>query len=304
MITSCEELGIHIGTTVRGKWKNRTYTIVRTLGAGSNGTVFLVNRGGSHYALKVGYDSIDLMSEVNALRTLSKSANSFRGMLIDVDDVVIKGKEYPFFVMKFHEGTTITSFLQKHGEEWYYLIGSNLLKKLQELHHQGYIFGDLKMENIIVSAYGHVELIDFGGMTAKGRSIKQFTELYDRGFWGAGSRVAEDSYDLFSFAVVMMRTFDQQEQLSKAAKGLPQNRSHTDLIEFAERNEKLKAAMPFLQKALRGEFFSTQAAADAWRKLLPRTSHLPNKSNRSTWLSWCFALSVVLFGITIYLYWP
>lgn len=304
MITSCEELGIKVGMTVRGKWKNRAYTIVRTLGSGANGTVFLVNRAGSQYALKVGYDPIDLLSEVNALRTLSQAANSFCGMLIDVDDFVIQGKEYPYFVMKFIEGTIITHYLHKNSVDWYYLIGMNLLKKLNELHQQGFIFGDLKMENVLVSAYGHVELIDFGGMTAKGRSVKQFTELYDRGFWGTGTRVADESYDLFAFAILMMKAVDRHDSLSKAAKGLPQNRNLADIIEYADQNEKLNIVMPFLRKALKGEFSSTREACEAWRKLLPRTAVLPSKPVRGTWLSVCFALSVVLFGVTVYLYWP
>ncbi|WP_235857645.1 protein kinase domain-containing protein [Paenibacillus albiflavus] len=304
MITSSEELGLAVGSTIRGKWRNRAYTIVRTLGAGSNGTVFLVNRGGTQYALKVGYDSVDLMSEVNALRTLSKSTSSFHGMLIDVDDVIVSGKEYPFFVMKFHEGTTIASFLQKHGSDWLYLIGMNLLRKLQELHDQGYVFGDLKMENIIVSSYGHVELIDFGGMTAKGRSVKQFTELYDRGFWGAGSRVAEDSYDLFAFAILIMRTVDTQDSLSKLAKGLPQNRNLQDLKDFVDRSEKLNSAKMFLHQAISGQLNSTRAACEAWRKLLPKTTSSATKSGSGSWLPWCFALSIVLLGVTVYLYWP
>ena len=53
------------------------------------------------------------------------------------------------------------------------------------------------MENVIVADYGHVELVDYGGVTAVGKSIRQFTEIYDRGYWNAGSRAADASMIYF-----------------------------------------------------------------------------------------------------------
>lgn len=303
MTTSSEELQLHTGMTLCGKWRNQSYTIIRTLGAGANGKVFYVKRAGSHYALKVGLDPVDLLSEVNALRTLSRASASFRGLLLDVDDFVYRGKEYPFFVMKYIDGTTMVRFFEKQGEEWFYLIGLNLLKKLCELHTRGFVFGDLKMENVMVSAYGQVELIDFGGVTLMGRSVKQFTELYDRGFWGAGSREADEQYDLFSFAVLMSLSMDRKGVLNDAAKGLPQTRSVQDLVRYVQENEKLAEAAPFLQLALSGGFPSSREAYESWRKLLQKTGKLPNKPVRTGWLSVCFTLSLILFAITVYYYW-
>jgi len=293
------------GTSLRGKWKGRSYNIIRTLGSGANGTVYYVRSGSAHFALKVGRDTLDLQSEVNTLKALSQTATSYKNLLVDVDDIVWDGKEYPFFVMKYMEGSSLSSFMERRDTEWLYLIGHNLLRKLKELHGQGYIFGDLKMENIIVSAYGHVELIDFGGVTPIGRSVKQFTELYDRGFWNAGSRVAEQSYDLFSFGLLMLRAMDRQDSLEAASKGLPQNRSASVLIEMLDANARSQAAKPFLRRALQGEFASSAEAAEAWRKLLLHTGRLPQSGRTKTGrlLSVCFGVSIVLFAATLYWYW-
>jgi serine/threonine protein kinase len=294
---------LRAGMTLRGKWKGQSYSIVRTLGAGANGTVYLVSCRYSHYALKVGLDPLDLQSEVNTLRQLSNTSTSFRGMLVDVDDFLWQGKEFPFFVMKYMEGSSLSRFIEKRGRDWVILIGLNLLRKLTELHAQGYVFGDLKMENVIVSSYGHVELIDFGGVTPLGRSVKQFTELYDRGFWSAGSRVAEETYDLFSFALLMMRAVDERDTVNEASKSLPQNRGVTILVEMAERAQLTEAAS-WLKRALTGGFASSRQAFEEWRKLLPHNG-LPKRERaavRGVWVSVCFALSVAVLAVTLYIY--
>jgi len=293
---------LRAGSTLRGKWKGRAYSIVRTLGAGANGTVYYVSSGRSYYAMKIGADPLDLQSEINTLRQLSGTATPFRDMLVDVDDLVWKGKEYPFFVMKYMEGTSLSRFIEKRGSDWIYLVGSNLLRKLTELHAQGYAFGDLKMENVIVSSYGRVELIDFGGVTPMGRAVKQFTELYDRGYWNAGSRVADEGYDLFAFALLMLRAADERDALNEAAKGLPQNRSVAALAESVERG-KLASAAPWVKKALAGEFGTSREAFEEWRKLLPQRAWTSGerKPAGGLWISVCFALSVVLLGATLFM---
>ena len=47
-----------------------------------------------------------------------------------------------------------------------------------------------------------------------GSSIKEFTEFYDRGYWGLGSRKAEPSYDLFAVAMIMIQMLITQNGLN------------------------------------------------------------------------------------------
>ena len=49
-------------------------------------------------------------------------------------------------------------------------MGLRLLQKLAQLHQAGWVFGDLKPQNVLVSDYGQVELIDYGGVTSIGRA--------------------------------------------------------------------------------------------------------------------------------------
>ena len=69
------------------------------------------------------------------------------------------------------------------------------------------MFGDLKPENLIVTGPPpSIRCIDVGGTTLQGRAIKEFTEFYDSGYWGLGTRKAEPGYDLFAVAMIMINT--------------------------------------------------------------------------------------------------
>lgn len=293
------------GTLIQGKWNKHEYRIERLLGEGANGKVYLVRRGKLTYALKIGFNAVDHQSEVNALKALSQSDTSFKGYLLDVDDYYYNGQEIPFCVMRYVKGQKMSDFLAERGKDWIYLIGMNLLRKLAELHGQGFVFGDLKVENMLVSGYGDVELIDFGGVTPVGRSIKQFTEVYDRGYWGGGSRSADEAYDLFAFAVLLISGTDTAAIRKQGLKHvLPQNRNVETLLDMLQANRHLGHVEPVLRKALLGQYAQSKAALADWRKQTYPRPALAVRAIRGSWLKLCFAVSLLLFGFTVYLFWP
>lgn len=294
MDTSCSP-AFSPGQTIVGKWKRGQYKIVRPLGEGANGQVFLVARDKAFFALKMGFDAVDLQSEANALMALSSSESSFRGFLIDVDDAVTDGKLHPFYVMKYVKGVQLKEFVRRKGTQWLALVGYHLLGRLKELHDRGLVFGDLKLENVMVTGYGDVELVDFGGVTAKGKAVKQFTEVYDRGYWMAGMRTAEDSYDLFSFAVLMLRAAGGGEDcFSKQL--LPQNRSLEQLEEAVGQTAACRPFASVLVKALNGKYASTGEALDEWRLLMRTMNGLPSEAPPASmrWFKIGFAASLLL----------
>jgi serine/threonine protein kinase len=303
-VTTLYETAFSPGARIRGKWNGRLYIVERQLGAGANGFVVLVRRGRSFFALKAGFEMVDHQSEINVLRMLSRTETSFRHYLIDVDDFVLEGKSIPFSVMRYIEGVTLPVFLRTHGSDWIYIIGTKLLKKLTELHQSGFIFGDLKLDNMLVFGHGDVELIDFGGVTRKGQSIKQLTEIYDRGYWDAGNRVAEESYDLFAFAVLILNALDDQDRFAAYRHALPQNRRIEELHAMIQETPLASPVAPFLIKALQGQMGSSQDAFRSWRTLAAQRRGtgelLPTKTS---WLHVGLAGSLLLFGVTIYIYW-
>lgn len=293
-----------LGKRITGRWNKIEYTVERGLGEGANGKVYLVRRGQERLAMKVGSDTLDLQSEVNTLKVLSGMEGSFRRFLVDVDDAEEQGQAIPFYVMRFVEGQQLQKYLSLKGSAWFPLIGLRLLEKLAELHRTGYIFGDLKKENVLVSGYGMVELVDFGGVTPIGKAVKQFTEIYDRCYWNAGDRSADAAYDLFSFAVLCIHVCGgPKEAFSREI--LPQNRSVEELLNQAAADPGCAEFLPFLKKALRGTYASSREALEDWRRLVRtrKGTQADVRPAKDTWIKVGFAASLLLFAATVWYYW-
>ena len=89
------------GNELKGKWNQNSYKVERKLGEGANGAVFLVLRNNQRYALKIGFDTVDLQSEVNAIQLLSGFSGPFYGFLLETDDCLLGNKTFPFYVMRY-----------------------------------------------------------------------------------------------------------------------------------------------------------------------------------------------------------
>ncbi|CAG5088862.1 Serine/threonine protein kinase [Thermobacillus xylanilyticus] len=296
------ELRLAPGTVITGKWNRGRYRVERLLGEGANGKVYLVEHSRRLYAMKVGGDAVDLQSEINVLRSLASRRRRTEPFLLAVDDYVHRdGKEYPFYIMRYVRGSVLHEYLQREGADWFPLVGYNLLGKLAELHEAGFVFGDLKRENVLVGSYGRVELVDYGGATAIGKSVRQFTELYDRGYWNAGSRTAEGTYDLFSFAVLCLHLFEGRRLLQLTKTLLPQNRSPADLIRLTTGHPALKPFAGWLARALGGEFASAREGAAAWQRIMYGGGVKPARRRRSTagWAAGLFACTMIALAAAI-----
>ncbi|GAB6928035.1 serine/threonine protein kinase PrkT [Paenibacillus sp. JCM 10914] len=303
-MTTLSNPGYSPGTIITGKWRKNRYIVERMLGKGANGKVYLVQRAGvrERYALKVGYDALDLQSEINVLQALKEQMPD--PYLVEADDHSLGSEEVSFYVMRYIEGSPLHRFIRKRGTEWLGLVGLKLLEKLVVLHGSGYVFGDLKPDNVMVSAYGRVELIDYGGVSSFGRSVKQFTEWYDRGYWNAGSRTGDVGYDLFSFAVMYIGLLDEPA-LREAACQLPQTRGVSDLQHILRKNPAFKPYASWLAKALSGEFADSREALNEWRSRIYETANrrIRNAPVRTPrWLRNAFGLSLAVLACALYFF--
>lgn len=229
------------GTVIHGKWNKNYYTLIRELGYGANGMVYLAEDRQGYVALKMSDNSMSITSEVNVLKSFSKVQGSTLGpSLLEIDDWETQNKRIPFYVMEYIHGPDLLTFVQKKGHGWSTVLILQLLSDLDRLHQEGWVFGDLKPENLIVTGPPtRIRCIDVGGTTMIGRAIKEYTEFFDRGYWGAGSRKAEPSYDLFATAMVMInlaypKRFTKQGeglgQLKKAIQAKPELEENHDIL--------------------------------------------------------------------------
>ncbi|WP_198507901.1 protein kinase domain-containing protein [Bacillus sp. FJAT-45037] len=255
-----------IGTRIVGKWHQERYKVVRSLGAGATGKVYLAESVNGFVALKVGVDNMAITSEVNVLKHFSKVQGQTLGpSLLDVDDAVIGGVTLPFYAMEYLDGVELLSFLEKKGFVWFGILMIQLLGDLEKLHQAGWAFGDLKPDNLlVVGPPARIRWLDVGGTTLLGRSIKEYTEFYDRGYWGCGTRVAEPSYDLFSVAMIMINCAYPKRFDRKGEKPILQ------LKEMVEQKQYLGPYKQIILKALQGKY---KEAAEMRKELVQAVSN-------------------------------
>ncbi|SHH83101.1 protein kinase domain-containing protein [Virgibacillus chiguensis] len=261
------DIDVRPGIKLRGKWHGKTYLIQRKLGAGAIGVVYLCVCNGKQAALKISDKRSSMTVEVNVLKSLAKvQGNRLGPSLLDVDDWVSpQGICYSFYVMEYLHGEPLISYVQRRGQAWVGVFMLQLLDALQELHQNGWVFGDLKADNLlVVSSPPKVRWVDVGGTTQIGRSIKEYTEFYDRGYWGLGTRKAEASYDLFAFTMVFLHVY-YPNQFAKESS--PQK-------QLFRKIDSVKELAPYrmvLKKALVGNYHTSKQMKNDLLKIIYTT---------------------------------
>lgn len=260
------------GTIISGKWHSQNYTIIKELGFGANGVVYLAKHKDTRVALKMSDNGMSITSEVNVLKSFAKvqGPGALGPSLLDVDDWLSPRGRVSFYVMEYIQGPDFLTFLQEKGKSWTSVLFLQLLNDLDQLHENGWVFGDLKPENLIVTGPPpKIRCIDVGGTTIQGRAIKEFTEFYDRGYWGLGSRKAEPSYDLFAVAMIMINTA-YPKRLTKTTGGISQ------LREAVRQKPELLKFENVIVKALQGHYKSAkQMRADLFDSLVEQKAPAP-----------------------------
>ena len=264
------------GTVITGRWQRQSYTIIRSIGSGMIGTVYLCHSQGKRYALKMGEHPTALVREVNILKKLNKVRNQRLGpFLFGVDDWQIGPQmTYPFYVMEYIDGIQLESYIKQQGSKQVYTILSQLLQQLDVLHKMGYVFGDLKNDNILINTKDKpkVRLIDVGGVTKMGQSIKEYSNFFDRGYWQLGTRRAQPSYDLFALVMIVLTIYypkqfkrgkHPRQQLIKAVQSIPE----------------LRVFAPSMHKAINGSYNSAQTMRNDIESLVHKHKGQNTKHN-------------------------
>ena len=247
--TSRSQYKLKQGTVIRGKWNGNEYTVIRELGRGANGIVYLVSGAGGRAAMKISDNGASIISEMNILKSFSKVQGPALGpSLLEADDWTGSGTVVPFYIIEYIEGPGFLEFIKQKGPEWTGVLMLQLLNSLMALHKEGWVFGDLKPDNLIVTLPDcSVRCIDVGGTTMIGRSVKEFTEFFDRGYWGLGSRRAEPSYDLFAVAMIFLNA-SYPSRFPRKGEG------YTQLTEAVKQKPELSMYRTILSHALTGKY--------------------------------------------------
>ena len=193
------------GYEVTGRWNKKKYAVISQLGKGGTARVYLAldKVSGNNVALKISENFSSLNREYNIMRLLS--ANKFSPQVYEIDDCKIMGKFYNYIAMEYIQGTTLKMLINQPIEPKTALsIIKFIAIALGILHKNGYIYCDLKPENIIYDKRkSRIVLIDFGGAVKKGSCVVEYTPVFDRSSWGIGTRRADESYDIFALSMFL-----------------------------------------------------------------------------------------------------
>lgn len=191
---------------IHGRWSGKSYTPVKKLGAGGIGEIYLVtDEHGDSFAMKISRDLVGITKEYGSLGKFSHMY--FVPRVYELDDFQRDDKLYHFFVMEYIKGYTLREAVSKEGLSF----GSKLdiariiADILKGINDQGYVYTDLKLENIMIDRKNNlIRLIDFGSITPIGERVREYTSMYDRSSWNAGSMKADKAYQVFSLAMLLI----------------------------------------------------------------------------------------------------
>ena len=145
------------------------YAVIRELGRGGMGAVYLGERADGQFQkqvaikiLKRGTDTDEVLRRFRNERQIL--ANLDHSNITRLLDAGITGDGLPYFVMEFIEGTPITRFVQKENLD---LRGRlelflKVCSAVDLAHRNHIIHRDIKPSNVLVKHDGEPKLLDFG----------------------------------------------------------------------------------------------------------------------------------------------
>lgn len=143
-----------------------SYTIIAPLARGGMGEVYLAKDEMLKRRVAIKLVHAEEVSETARRRLLNEARAAARLEHPHICPIFEVGEhgQAPFIVMPFIEGETLTARLSRSrlSSDEAIDIAIQVASALQEAHDRGVVHRDVKPQNIMLAAHGHVKLMDFG----------------------------------------------------------------------------------------------------------------------------------------------
>jgi len=159
--------------------------LVRKLGAGGMGSVWLADHDALHTHVVVKFIAADLVKSRDAISRFEREAAAAAQVksphVVQILDHGVSESNVPFIVMELLEGRDLAQHLENHGRLELDQVGeivAQLCRALARAHERGIVHRDIKPHNIFLCDEGSgelfVKLLDFG--VAKGVMVEKLSE--------------------------------------------------------------------------------------------------------------------------------
>jgi serine/threonine-protein kinase len=157
------------------------YEVIRPLGAGGGGAVYLVERRSDRalLAMKVVHGGDDAHRLARLAREAELAAEVKHPNVVEIVDVDVAASGFLYIVMEYLPGATLREHKEKYGRpDWALPVLAQIADGLAAIHARGIVHRDLKPGNLLVlSRAGRapaVKIADFG--IARGERPEHRTE--------------------------------------------------------------------------------------------------------------------------------
>lgn len=167
--TNDENCYLNIGDFRSQRITLKDFNIVKLVGKGSFGKVFLVTTKNSneYFAMKALKKDVVLQDDdvecTMFERDVCKLGN--RNPFLTKLYCTFQNEEFLFFLMEFLNGGDLMFHIvesKKFTEDRARFYAAEILCGLQFLHNEGIIYRDLKLDNVLLDSKGHCKISDFG----------------------------------------------------------------------------------------------------------------------------------------------
>lgn len=144
------------------------FDIIKKLGKGSFGTVFLVRDKLTYQYLAMKCLEKEVVVKKNSVKQLYSEKKIFQAVkfpFLLLLETSCKDNVYLFFLCEYQSGGDLYKLMRKLGtlpEHLAQFYAAQVVLALEYLHHCGVVHRDVKPENIMIGISGYIKLGDFG----------------------------------------------------------------------------------------------------------------------------------------------
>ncbi|KAF3930168.1 PAK-2p27 [Dactylella cylindrospora] len=210
---------------------NQSYTKIKKVGQGASGSVYVakVNPNAvsqsalqyvqTHRGNRVAIKQMDLAHQprkeliVNEILVMKESQHP---NIVNFLDAFLKGTSELWVIMEYMEGGALTDVIDNNSleEDHIATICFETCKGLQHLHSQKIIHRDIKSDNVLLDAQGHVKITDFGFCAKLTEQKSKRATMVGTPYWMAPEVVKQKEYgpkvDIWSLGIMAIEMIESE----------------------------------------------------------------------------------------------